>query len=197
MTAWVTFSPRYASAASFSFRRIMAEISGGEYCLPRTSIRASPLAALTTLYGTSLISWSTSSCRRPMNRLIENTVFSGFVIACRLATCPTRISPSLVNATTDGVSRLPSWFGMTVGFPPSMTATTEFVVPKSIPITFAITLCAPFCTPEGVTSSGHGGDRRAVPSLPSCSLEDVDLDLARLELLGLRQRELQHAVAVS
>src|SRR2546426_5048584 len=73
-----------------------------------------------------------------MNRLIENTVFSGFVIACRLATCPTRISPSFVNATTDGVSRLPSWFGMTVGSPPSMTATTEFVVPKSIPITFAI-----------------------------------------------------------
>ena len=61
MTAWVTFSPRYASAASFSLRRIMAEISGGEYCLPRTSIRTSPLAALTTLYGTSLISWSTSS----------------------------------------------------------------------------------------------------------------------------------------
>ena len=61
MTACVTFSPRYASAASFSFLRIMAEISGGEYCLPLTSTRASPLLALTTLYGTSLISWSTSS----------------------------------------------------------------------------------------------------------------------------------------
>ena len=81
MTAWVTFSPRYASAASFSFRKIMAEISGGEYCLPLTSIRTSPLAALTALYGTSLSSWSTSSWRRPMNRLIEKTVFSGFVIA--------------------------------------------------------------------------------------------------------------------
>src|SRR4029453_3776419 len=78
MTAWVTFSPRYASAASFSFRRIMAEISGGGYFLPPPSIRASPLVALTTLYGTSLISWSTSSWRRPMNLLIENTVFSGF-----------------------------------------------------------------------------------------------------------------------
>src|SRR5881397_1418527 len=53
-----------------------------------------------------------------MNRLIENTVFSGLVIACRLATCPTRISPSFVNPTTDGVSRLPSWFAMTVGLPP-------------------------------------------------------------------------------
>src|SRR6267143_414500 len=49
MTAWVTFSPRWASAASLSLRRIMAEISGGEYCLPRTSTRASPLLALMTL----------------------------------------------------------------------------------------------------------------------------------------------------
>src|SRR5215813_3746906 len=75
-----------------------------------------------------------------MNRLIENTVFSGFVMAWRFATCPTRISPSLVNATTDGVRRLPSWLGMTVGLPPSITATTEFVVPRSIPITLAIFL---------------------------------------------------------
>ena len=56
MTAWVTFSPRYASADSFSFCRIMAEISGGEYCFPRASTRTSPLPARTTLYGTSLIS---------------------------------------------------------------------------------------------------------------------------------------------
>ena len=38
----------------------------------------------------------------------ENTVFSGFVMAWRLATWPTRISPSFVKPTTDGVSRLPS-----------------------------------------------------------------------------------------
>src|SRR5204863_259901 len=63
-----------------------------------------------------------------MNRLIEKTVFSGLVIACRLATCPTRISPSFVNPTTDGVSRLPSWFAMTVGLPPSTTETTEVVL---------------------------------------------------------------------
>src|SRR2546428_5522844 len=60
-----------------------------------------------------------------MKRLIENTVFSGFVIAWRLATCPTRISPSLVKPTTEGVSRLPSWFAITVGLPPSTTATTR------------------------------------------------------------------------
>src|SRR5580698_6134033 len=73
-----------------------------------------------------------------MKRLMEKTVFSGFVIAWRLATCPTSRSPLLVNATTDGVVRPPSSFGITFGSPPSITATQEFVVPKSIPIIFAI-----------------------------------------------------------
>ena len=50
-----------------------------------------------------------------MKRLIEKTVFSGFVMACRLATWPTRISPSLAKPTTDGVRRLPSVLGMTTG----------------------------------------------------------------------------------
>ena len=50
-----------------------------------------------------------------MNRLIEKTVFVGFVTAWRLATCPTSRSPLLVNATTDGVRRLPSALTMTLG----------------------------------------------------------------------------------
>ena len=70
-----------------------------------------------------------------MKRLAENTVFSGLVTAWRLATWPTRRSPFGVKATTDAVVRFPSWFGMTVGLPPSITATTEFVVPRSIPMT--------------------------------------------------------------
>src|SRR5437868_7921129 len=65
-------------------------------------------------------------------------VFSGVVIACRLATCPTKRSPVFVNATTDGVVRLPSSLGMTLGSPPSITATTELVVPRSMPIILAI-----------------------------------------------------------
>ena len=76
-----------------------------------------------------------------MKRLIEKMVFSEFVTACRLATWPTRRSPSLVNATTDGVVRAPSWLTMTVGSPPSMTATTELVVPRSMPMTFALICC--------------------------------------------------------
>src|SRR6478672_10291837 len=56
-------------------------------------------------------------------------------MAWRLATSPTRRSPFLVKATTDGVVRLPSALGMTTGSPPSITATQLLVVPRSIPIT--------------------------------------------------------------
>src|SRR5438477_27128 len=65
-------------------------------------------------------------------------------MACRRATWPTRISPSLLKPTTDGVSRWPSSFSMTLGSRPSMIATTELVVPRSIPmIFFAIALFLP------------------------------------------------------
>src|SRR6202043_1240863 len=73
-----------------------------------------------------------------MNRLMEYTVFSGFVIDWRLATCPTKRSPVLVIPTTEGVVRAPSWLGMTTGSPPCITATTELVVPKSMPIILLI-----------------------------------------------------------
>src|SRR5271156_1194254 len=59
-------------------------------------------------------------------------------MACRFAASPTNRSPVLVNATTDGVIRRPSEFSRTLGSPPSMTAMQEFVVPKSMPMTFAI-----------------------------------------------------------
>src|SRR5947209_17888054 len=65
-------------------------------------------------------------------------VCSGLVTACRLAAWPTRRSPSLVNATIEGVVRPPSAFSMTFGLAPSMTATQELVVPRSMPMTFAI-----------------------------------------------------------
>src|SRR3954462_15157909 len=77
----------------------------------------------------------------PMWRLTEVMVRSTLVTACRLATSPTRTSPDLLNATTDGVVRDPSAFAMTVGSPPSRTATTELVVPRSIPTARAM-LCS-------------------------------------------------------
>src|SRR5262245_42741034 len=72
-----------------------------------------------------------------MKRLIEKMVWRGLVTACRLATWPTRRSPSFVKPTTDGVVRPPSALGMTTGSPPSMTATTELVVPRSMPMTLS------------------------------------------------------------
>src|SRR5262249_11417433 len=59
-------------------------------------------------------------------------------MAWRLATCPTSRSPVLVKPTTDGVVLPPSSLGITLGSPPSITATQEFVVPRSIPIILAI-----------------------------------------------------------
>src|SRR3954470_5223177 len=112
----------------------MAEISGGVYRLPWISTAASPLGPSTTLYGSRLASSWTSLKRRPMSRLIEKMVCLGLVTAWRLATWPTRRSPSLVKATTEGVVRPPSALGMTTGSPPSMTAPTELVVPRSIPM---------------------------------------------------------------
>src|SRR5208283_5115557 len=73
-----------------------------------------------------------------MKRFTEYTVFSGLVTACRFATCPTSRSPVFVIATTEGVVRVPSWLGITTGSPPCITATTEFVVPRSIPIILLI-----------------------------------------------------------
>ena len=72
---------------------------------------------------------------RPMRRFTAKTVFLGLVRAWRLAIWPTRRSPLAVKPTMDGVVRAPSWLGMTCGAPPSITATQELVVPRSMPIT--------------------------------------------------------------
>src|ERR1700686_3739066 len=65
-------------------------------------------------------------------------VFSGLTAACLRARLPTRRSPDFVKATTEGVVREPSALGMTTGSPPSITAMTELVVPKSIPTVFGM-----------------------------------------------------------
>src|ERR1700686_2433005 len=74
----------------------------------------------------------------PMWRFTERTVRSGFVIDCRLATSPTSTSPVFEKATTEGVVLAPSELGMTAGSPASKTATTEFVVPRSMPTALAM-----------------------------------------------------------
>ena len=76
-----------------------------------------------------------SSKLRPIRRFTAETVFSGLVTAWRFAGSPTRRSPELVKATIEGVVRPPSAFSMTLASLPSITATHEFVVPRSMPIT--------------------------------------------------------------
>src|SRR5579863_2462064 len=84
-----------------------------------------------------------------MRRFTANNVFCGLVTAWRLAGWPTSTSLSLVKATMDGVVRSPSLFSITRGLPPSMMATHELVVPRSIPITFAMCLLRQNLCPKG------------------------------------------------
>ncbi len=98
-------------------------------------------------------------------------MFSGFVTAWRLATVPTSRSPVLLTATTDGVMRPPSLFVMTIGSPPSMTATTLFVVPRSIPITFGISCCLP--SKVGFVVSTPRGGRSRLPGAAGCRAQQA------------------------
>ena len=123
------------------FSHTWAEISSAANCLPIAgqSNFTFPFSSLTTLYETCLLSSSTSVIFLPINLFTEKNVFSGFTTACRFAIWPTNISPFFAYATTDGVVLCPSAFVTIVGFPPSIAATAEFVVPKSIPTTFSLT----------------------------------------------------------
>src|SRR3954447_19859047 len=84
-----------------------------------------------------------------MRRFTAKKVRSGLVTAWRLAGWPTRRSPSSVTATIEGVVRMPSEFSMTLAFLPSITATHEFVVPRSIPMTFPMVLISLFLRQVG------------------------------------------------
>src|ERR1700748_3887973 len=79
-----------------------------------------------------------SSKRRPISRLMAKKVNSGLVTPWRLAGWPIRSSPSGAKATIEGVVRAPSAFSLAWGEEPSMLATQELVVPRSMPITLAI-----------------------------------------------------------
>src|SRR5512132_3679573 len=89
-----------------------------------------------------------------MNRLAEVIVPFGLRMACRRASWPTRRSPWSVKATTEGVVRDPSALAITVGSPPSRTAITELVVPRSIPTALAI--CVPHLHWDRAVSSAPG-----------------------------------------
>ena len=75
-----------------------------------------------------------------MRRLAANTVFSGLVTACRFAMWPTSRLPFLAIPTTEGVSAWPLRLAMTRGTPSMTVATTELVVPRSMPTKGSISL---------------------------------------------------------
>src|SRR3954449_3000661 len=111
-------------------------------------------------------------------------VRSTLVTAWRLAISPTRTSPFLANATTDGVVRPPSAFAMTVGSPPSRTATTEFVVPRSIPTARAIRdLLSRSC---GCARSGGRLESAALKSATTAEGRQVDCCILERTRLNLR-----------
>ena len=102
----------------------------------------------------------------PMCRLTDRMVLSGLVMAWRLATSPTSTSPSL-NATTDGVVRAPSALATTTGSPPSSTAMTLLVVPRSIPTALAI--------PVSFVHAGAAPDDPAPPARPVGASQSIRL----------------------
>src|SRR5262245_49925751 len=92
-----------------------AEISSGEYSRSPRLTRSSP----------------------PILRLIERTVRSGASTYWLSAVCPTITRPSSDNPTTEGTNRS-SPRASTRGRPSSTMATSEFVVPRSIPTVLLI-----------------------------------------------------------
>src|SRR3989344_9306654 len=84
------------------------------------------------VYGSHSLSLLTSGSSNflPINLLTEKIVSLGLTIACLLATLPTIF---LIGLTTEGMVFSPSAECITLGLPPSITATAELVVPKSIP----------------------------------------------------------------
>src|SRR5688572_29194045 len=101
-----------------------------------------------------------------MWRLTDRMVRSTLVTAWRLATSPTSTSPFLAKATTDGVVRAPSALAMTVGSPPSRTATTLLVVPRSMPTARAMVGSSFWSIVESIRLKfAHWGQRYSVPDV--------------------------------
>src|SRR4029077_11077207 len=123
-----------------------------------------------------------SSKRRPISRLIAKNVFSGLVTAWRFAAWPTRRSPDSVNATIEGVVRAPSVFSMTLAAEPSMTATHEFVVPRSIPMTLLMDTSYQKqnrTAPEGTVSIPR--EVSAAPMRGGCDVSYICVGSGRLQ----------------
>src|ERR1700687_2528656 len=86
---------------------------------------------------------------------------------------------------------------MTAGSPPSTTATTEFVVPRSMPITFAMSCSLLSECLDKVAAPPGAKQSCPVPPAPLLGvLGRLDLDFLRLVLFRLRKVHPQHPVPV-
>jgi len=162
MTACSTFCPRWASAVSFIFCRIEGGNLRGRIGLAvRPSTQASPFGRLGRSCRGPASCPSPPSDRHSGGRqgvLTAKKVRSGLVHRLALAGWPTRRSPSSLKATMDGVVRMPS--AVLDDFRGSclpITATHEFVVPRSIPMTFShgphiLLFAAGWLGPDGATN---------------------------------------------
>ena len=117
----------------------MDEISSGANCFVSlrntTSTMGLSSPRVTTLNGQCFMSACTtvSPNLRPMRRLASKTVLVGFIAAWFFAASPMRRSES-VNATYDGVVRLPWSLAMISTRSFWNTPTHEYVVPRSMPM---------------------------------------------------------------
>ena len=118
--------------------------------------------------------------RRPISRFASNTVFVGFIAHWFLAASPIIRSES-VNATNDGVVRLPWSLAMISTRSFCQMPTHEYVVPRSMPTAAPSTLeslpmfgwlsaaaraRAVRCALLGVVGRGDAGGRRRARAAP-------------------------------
>ena len=124
------------------------------------------------MYGIVLMSCCVlgSSKRRPIRRFTAKNVEPVLVTAWRLAAKPTIFSDPL-KATYDGVVRKPSAFSSTRGLSPSITATHEYVVPRSMPITSPWTFSVEARRANAAGATAVRQARRSMVSLGWVGLE--------------------------
>ena len=102
-----------------------------------------------------------------MSRLTAKTVLLGVGDGLALGDLPDELLAASVKATIDGVVRAPSALAITSGSPPSITATQELVVPRSIPMTLPIAAGPP---PGRANDRSQSSPRRRSPAASAAGL---------------------------
>ena len=135
--------PNWPSAVAFIFCKTIAEICSGANSFfslfwvgSSTTMIGLPPGPSLISNGMCLISSPISENCLPIILLMLNKVFFGFCEACLLADSPTTL-PASVKETHDAVVLSPSALDKTCASPSFHTETHEYVVPKSIPMTYS------------------------------------------------------------